>query len=79
VEGLLSRLEISEDSLEVKGCTVKNFGIISKFLLEKEIIQIFSKIITYITNEKTVGKDIYVLCIKAILKEMPGKSCYSVG
>jgi hypothetical protein len=79
VTGLLSRLELSEDSLEVKGCTVKNFGLISKYLKENEIIQIFSKIITYITDQKAVGKDIYVTCIKAILKEMSGPSCHTVG
>lgn len=79
VTGLLSRLELSEDSLEVKGCTVKNFGLISKYLKENEIIQIFSKIITYITDQKSVGKDIYVTCIKAILKEMSGSSCHTVG
>lgn len=79
VTGLLSRLEQNEESLEVKGCTVKNFGLISKYLKENEIIQIFSKIITYITDPKAVGKDIYVTCIKAILKEMSGSSCYTVG
>jgi hypothetical protein len=26
VTGLFARLELTEDSLEVKGCTVKNFG-----------------------------------------------------
>jgi hypothetical protein len=48
-------------------------------LKEKEIIQIFTKIIGYITNPKTIGKDIYVSCIKAILKESPSSSCYTVG
>jgi hypothetical protein len=79
VTGLLSRLDVKEDSLEVKGCTVKHFGLISKHLKENEIIQIFSKIIKYITEPKAVGKDIYVTCIKAILKEMSGSSCYTVG
>jgi cullin-associated NEDD8-dissociated protein 1 len=79
VTGLLSRLETGEDSLEVKGCTVKTFANISKHLKENEIIQIFSKIITYITDSKAIGKDIYVTCIKAILKEMSGSSCYTVG
>lgn len=46
---------------------------------ENEIIQIFQKIVKYIIDEKAVGKDIYVTCIKAILKEMSGTSCYTVG
>ena len=79
VNGLLSRLETKEDSLEVKGCTVKNLSLISKFLKENEIIQIFSKIILYLTDQKAVGKDIYVICIKGILKEVSANSCYTVG
>lgn len=79
VTGLLSRLETKEDSIEVKGVTVKEFSRISKFLKEAEIVQIFSKIIKYITDSKTIGKDIYTTCIKAILKEMPGSSCETVG
>ena len=79
VTGLLSRLEVKEDSLEVKGITVKEFSRLSKHLKESEIVQIFSKIIKYITDPKAIGKDIYTTCIKAILKEMPGSSCESVG
>ena len=48
-------------------------------LKEKEIIQIFSKIITYITDENSIGKDIFVSCIKEILKKMQADSCYTVG
>jgi cullin-associated NEDD8-dissociated protein 1 len=49
-------------------------------LKENEIIQIFTKIITYICDPKAViGRDIYVTCIKAILKEMNSSSCYTVG
>ncbi len=79
VTGLLSRLEVKEDSLEVKGVTVKEFSRLSKHLKEAEIVQIFSKIIKYITDPKTIGKDIYTTCIKAILKGMPGTSCETVG
>lgn len=79
VSGLLNRLETKEDSLDVKGVTVKEFSRLSKYLKEAEIIQIFSKIIKYITDPKMIGKDIYTTCIKAILKEMPGSSCETVG
>jgi len=43
VNGLLSRLETKEDSLEVKDCTVKNLSLISKYLRENENIQNFLK------------------------------------
>lgn len=79
IEGMLSKLDVKEDSLEVKGITVREFGRMAKLLKEKEIIQIFSKIITYITDEHAIGKDIFVSCIKEILKKMQPESCYTVG
>lgn len=79
IDGLLSKLDIKEDSLEVKGATVREFGKMAKLLKEKEVIQIFSKIILYITDEKAIGKDIFVSCIKEILKKMHYDSCYTVG
>lgn len=79
VTSLLSRLEPKENSIEVKGRTVKIFSQIAKYLTEAEIVQIFSKIINYLINENSEGKDIYVTCIKTIFKEAPGSCCYMIG
>ena len=79
VNSLLTRLEPKEGSIEVKGRTVKIFSQIAKFLTEAEIVQIFSKIINYLINENSEGKDIYVTCIKTIFKEAPGSCCYMIG
>jgi hypothetical protein len=61
------------------GITVREFSRLSKHLKENEIVQIFSRIIKYLTDPKAIGKDIYSTCIKATLKEMPPSSCESVG
>jgi hypothetical protein len=79
VNVLLQCLEPKENSIEVKGRTVKTFSQITKFLTENEIIQVFTKIINYLTQKNAQGKDIYVTCIKNILKSTPMKSCYMVG
>lgn len=79
LDALLSRLDPKEDSLEVKGVTVREFGKLAKILKDNEIIQIFTKIISFITDPKAVGRDIYVACIKELLKDMEGGSCLTVG
>ena len=55
------------------------FGRISKFLKDSEIIKIFEKIIIYIIEPNTVGRDIYLICAKQIFKELSGDSCQTVG
>ena len=79
VSQLLTRLEPKEDSIEVKGRTVKVFSQIACFLNESEIIQLFTKIIKYLTNKNSEGKDIYVTCIKTIFTQAPGSLCYMIG
>ena len=79
VSQLLTRLEPKEDSIEVKGRTVKVFSQIACFLSESEIIQLFTKIIKYLTNKNSEGKDIYVTCIKTIFTQAPGSLCYMIG
>lgn len=79
IDGLISKLDIGEESIEVKGVTVREFGKMAKILKEEETIKVFSKIINFITDENVEGKDIYVLCIKELLKEMNPTSCYVVG
>lgn len=69
----------SKVNLFNKGCTVRELSKLAKYLTENEVSQIFSKIITYLTDEKALGKDIYSTCIKAILKEMGASSCETVG
>lgn len=46
---------------------------------DDEIIQIFKIIIGYITDVKSVGRDIYVICAKSIFKELSGSSCFTIG
>ena len=79
ISTLLTCLEPKEKSIEVKGKTVKTFTEIAKFLKEAEIIQIFSRIINYLSSETAEGKDIYVTCIKSIFNYCPGSSCYMIG
>lgn len=79
IEGLISKLDKKEDSLEVKGVAVREFGKMAKILKEEDAIKVFSIIIAFVTDEKAEGKDIYVLCIKEILKEMNPSSCHLVG
>ncbi|MCQ2815899.1 MAG: hypothetical protein MJ252_01410 [archaeon] len=76
---ILSRLEPSEGSIEVKARTVRILSQIAKFSKESEIEQIFKKVITYITMENAVGKDIYVTCIKTILGTAPASCCKLIG
>jgi len=79
IAGLLTRLNVSEDSLEVKGVAVKGFGDISKYLKDNDIMKIFSELIKYIIDPKAEGKDIYTSCIKKIFEQMQGASCLTVG
>ena len=79
IDGLISKLDTKEDSLDVKGVTVREFGKMAKFLKEEEIVKVFSKIVSFITDENVEGKDIYVLCIKEILKQSKADSCYVIG
>ena len=79
VATLLTCLEPKEKSIEVKGRTVRIFSQIAKYLKEAEIIQIFSRIINYLSNEKAEGKDIYVTSIKTIFNYCPASSCYMIG
>ena len=72
VKHLLACLKPEEESVEVKGRTVKVFKSISIYLKDAEIIQIFMNIVNYITDPKATGKDIYVNCIKSILEKVPG-------
>ena len=79
VNVLLQCLEPKENSIEVKGRTVRTFSQITKFLTENEIIQVFSRIINYLTQKSAEGKDIYVNCIKKIFDEIPISSCKIIG
>ncbi len=79
IAGLLTRLNVKEDSLEVKGVAVKGFGEISKYLKDNDIMKIFSELIKYIVDPKAEGKDIYTSCIKKIFEQMGGNSCFTVG
>ena len=79
VATLLTCLEPKEKSIEVKGRTVRIFSQIAKYLKEAEIIQIFSRIINYLSNESAEGKDIYVTSIKTIFNYCPASSCYMIG
>jgi cullin-associated NEDD8-dissociated protein 1 len=79
LDGLISKLDKKEDSLEVKGVAVRELGKMAKILKEEDAIKVFSIIISFVTDEKAEGKDIYVLCIKEILKEMNPSSCHLVG
>ncbi len=79
VKHLLSCLKPEEESVEVKGRTVKVFKSISIYLKDAEIIQVFSSIINYITDPKATGKDIFVNCIKSILEKVPGSFYETIG
>ena len=79
VNVLLQCLEPKEKSIEVKGRTVRTFSQITKFLTENEIIQVFSRIINYLTQKSAEGKDIYVTCIKNIFKATQISSCKMIG
>ena len=79
VTSLLKCLEPKEDSMEVKTRTVKIFKEISIHLKDAEIIQIFTNIISYITDPKSEGKDIFVNCIKTILENVPGSFYETIG
>jgi len=79
IDGMLSKLNKNEDSLEVKQVTVREFGKMAKYLKEEETIKIFNIIINFIIDEKVEGKDIYVLCIKELLKQLAASSYYVVG
>lgn len=54
-------------------------GNIAKYLKDDEIIRIFKIIIQYITDPKTIGRDIYLICAKSIFKELSGSACFAVG
>jgi len=54
-------------------------GNIAKYLKDEEIIRIFKIIIQYITDVKTIGRDIYLICAKSIFKELSGSACLAVG
>ena len=79
VNHLLKCLKPEEDSMEVKTRTVKIFKEISIHLKDAEIIQIFTNIINYITDEKSEGKDIFVNCIKTLLENVPGSFYETIG
>jgi len=79
IAGLLTRLSVTENSLDVKGIAVKSFGEISKFLKDNDIMKIFGELIKYIIDPKAEGKDIYTSCIKRIFAELQGTSCLTVG
>ena len=79
VNHLLKCLKPKEDSMEVKTRTVKIFKEISIHLKDAEIIQIFTNIINYITDEKSEGKDIFVNCIKTLLANVPGSFYETIG
>ena len=79
VKHLIQCLKPEEDSVEVKGRTVKVFKSISIHLKDAEIIQVFSSIINYITDPKATGKDIFVNCIKSILEKVPGSFYETIG
>ena len=79
VNHLLKCLKPEEDSMEVKTRTVKIFKEISIHLKDAEIIQIFTNIINYITDEKSEGKDIFVNCIKTLLANVPGSFYETIG
>ena len=79
VNHLLNCLKPKEDSMEVKTRTVKIFKEISVHLKDAEIIQIFSNIINYITDEASEGKDIFVNCIKTLLENIPGSFYETIG
>ena len=79
VKHLIQCLKPEEESVEVKGRTVKVFKSISIHLKDAEIIQVFSSIINYITDPKASGKDIFVNCIKSILEKVPGSFYETIG
>ena len=79
VKHLIACLKPKEDSIEVKGQTVKVFKRISIHLKDAEIVQIFSSIVSYITEPKATGKDIFVNCIKSILEKVPGPFYETIG
>lgn len=79
IEGFLCRLDEKEDALEVKEKTVRELGKMSKYLSDEEINQIFRKIAVYIIDEKIQGKDIYVLCMKELLKGSTAEACNLIG
>ena len=79
VKHLISCLKPEEESVEVKGMTVKVFKSISIYLKDAEIIQVFSSIVNYITDPKATGKDIFVNCIKSILEKVPGSFYETIG
>lgn len=79
IDGLIKKLDKTEDSIEVKGVTVREFGKMAKILKEEETIKVFSKIVSFITDPTIEDKDIYVLCVKELLKEMNASSCHVVG
>jgi len=59
--------------------TIRIFGNIAKYLKDDEIIRIFKIIIQYIIDQKTIGRDIYLICAKSIFKEVSGSACFAVG
>jgi hypothetical protein len=84
VNSLLKCLKPKEESMDVKTRTVKVFKEISAYLKDTEIIQIFSNIINYITDESTEeekdkGKDIFVNCIKTLMENVPGSYYETIG
>ena len=79
VKHLITCLKPEEESVEVKGQTVKVFKRISIHLKDAEIVQIFSSIVSYITEPKATGKDIFVNCIKSILEKVPGPFYETIG
>lgn len=79
IEGFLSRLETKEDSLEVKECTVRELGKIAYLLKTSEIVQIFKKLLSFISDNTCQGKDTYVNCANELLKKLEKSSCTTVG
>lgn len=59
--------------------TIRIFGNIAKYLKDDEIIRIFKIIIQYLTDQKTIGRDIYLICAKSIFKEVSSSACFAVG
>ena len=79
VKHLLKCLNPEEKSVEVKARTVKVFKIISIYLKEAEINQIFKESLNYIITPNREGKDIFVDCMKNILEKVPETFYDTIG
>ncbi len=71
-------LEPKEKSIKVKWRIIRIFSQIAKNLKEAEIIQIFSRIINYLSNETAERKDIYIKFIKTFFNYCPASFCYMI-